>query len=276
MFYNPAGMARLEDFANVSLGRVTFIADINYNYASAAFAPFDGNYGVFGISFENVDYGTFQGTVRADNDQGFVDVGNFTPKAMAIGVGYAKALSEKFAIGGDVRYVYQSLGTSTINVDNNGNFVTESNSTNVLAFDFGMIYKTGFKSLDFGMDVRNFSREVRYKEENFQLPLMFRMGLSMNILDLTDINKDMHSLLLTVDASHPRDYPEQISFGGEYTFMKLISLRVGYVTPTDVQGISAGLGVKHAFSSFNFSLDYAFTAYKEFKNVHRISVNFAL
>ncbi|HED06193.1 MAG TPA: PorV/PorQ family protein [Ignavibacteria bacterium] len=276
MFYNPAGMARLTNLTSVSLGRVSYIADINYSYAAIAFAPFDGDYGVIGVNFVNVNYGSFQGTVRANNFQGFVDVGSFSPKAMAIGIGYSKALSEKFAVGGNIKYVYQSLGISTIGIDGKGNYITQSNSTDVLSFDFGLIYKTGFKSLDFGMDVKNFSREVTYIKDSFQLPLIFKMGLSMNIFDLTNINENMHSLLLTIDASHPRDYPEQLSFGGEYTFMKLISLRVGYVTPTDVEGISAGVGIKHSFSGFNFSLDYAFTSYKEFKNVQRITIGFAL
>ncbi|MCL5028199.1 MAG: PorV/PorQ family protein [Bacteroidetes bacterium] len=277
IFYNPAGIARLDNFASVTLGRVSYIADINYNYAGIALAPFQGDYGVIGISFMNVDYGSLQGTVRANNDQGFVDVGNFSPSAFAFGIGYSKALSEKFAVGGDVRYVHQDLGTSAINTNANGGYITEDNKTNVLAFDFGIIYKTGFKSLDFGMDVRNFSREVRYKTESFQLPLVFKIGLAMNVFDLLDnVDRDMHSLLICVDASHPRDYSEQISFGGEYTFMKLISLRVGYVEPTDVEGINAGIGIKHSFSGYNFSFDYSFTQNKVFSSEHRFTLGFAL
>ena len=276
MFYNPAGMARLDNFTSISLGRVNYIADINYNYASASFAPYNGDYGIIGLSFESVDYGQFQGTIRADNTQGFVDVGTFSPTAMAFGIGYAKALSEKFAVGGIVKYVAQSLGTSVVNVGPTGNYITEENKTNVLAFDFGIIYKTGFKSLAFGMDVKNFSREVRYKTESFQLPLLFKMGISMNVFDLIpNIDQNMHSFLVSVDASHPRDYPEQLSIGGEYTFMKLISLRVGYISPTDVEGISAGLGIKHDFAGYNFAFDYSFTAYKVFSNVHRFTFTFA-
>jgi hypothetical protein len=277
MFYNPSGMARLENFASVVVGRVQYIADINYNYGSAVFAPAGGAYGVFGVTFENVDYGQLQGTVRANNEQGFVDIGLFSPSAYAIGFGYAKALSEKFAIGGDVRYVHQSLGTSVVNVDPNGNFVEEQNKTSVLAFDFGLIYRTGFKSLDFGMDVRNFSREVRYKRDGFQLPLIFKIGLSMNLMDLMPaIDENMHSLLFTVEATHPRDYPEQLSFGGEYTFMKLISLRVGYISPSDVEGVSAGIGIKHSFSGYDFSFDYSYTVYQVFSHVNRFSLSFAL
>ncbi len=51
MFFNPSGMARLNSFANVSLGQVSWIADIYYSYGSAAFSPLKGHYGVFGITF---------------------------------------------------------------------------------------------------------------------------------------------------------------------------------------------------------------------------------
>ena len=197
---------------------------------------------------------------------------------MAFGIGYAKALSEKFSVGGIVKYVSQSLGSSVVNVNSSGNYLWEQSKTNVLAFDFGLIYKTGFKSLDFGMDVKNFAREVRYINESFQLPLVFNIGVSMNVFDLVpEINEDMHSFLISVDASHPRDYPEQISIGGEYTFMKLISLRVGYTSPTDIQGISAGLGIKHSFSGYDFAFDYSYTSSstQDFSNVQRFTFTFA-
>ncbi len=280
MFYNPAGMARITNYASITLGSTNYIADIKYIYGGVAFAPFDGDYGVLGINIESVDYGDLQGTIRYNNDQGFLDVGTFSPNALSVGVGYAKALSDKFSVGGNVKYVRQSLGTAItgdVQVDGNGNPSgrTSNAETNVMAFDFGVIYKTGFKSLDFGMDVRNFSREVKYVKDGFQLPLMFKIGISFNAADLLDVDKDMHSLLLSFDASHPRDYPEQVAIGAEYTFMKLLSLRVGYQTPNDEKGISAGVGLEHSFSGFDFGVDYAYTSFGVFDKVQQLSVRFA-
>jgi len=282
MFYNPAGMARLDNVANITIGSTKFIADFNYYNASIAFAPFDGDYGVIGFSFVSVDYGDFYGTVRADNDQGYLDIGTFSPTAISFGIGYAKTLSEKFAIGGNVKYVRQSLGTSVI-----GNVVTdpvssgyasgttEDNKLDVLAFDFGLIYKTGFKSLDIGMSVRNFAREVKYKQEGFQLPLIFQIGASFNLADLLEVDKQMHSLLLTVDANHPRDFKEQILVGLEYTFMNMISLRGGYSAPNDERSFSAGVGLKKNIEGLNLGVDYSYTPFGIFNSVHRITVNFA-
>jgi hypothetical protein len=229
----------------------------------------------------SVDYGDFMGTIRYNNDQGFLDVGTYSPTAFAFGIGYAKPLSDKFSVGANVKFVRQSLGESVVGdvvTNSDGSFVggkMDNNETDVFAFDFGVIYKTGFKSLDFGMSVRNFSREVKFKSEGFQLPLIFKIGLSINAADLLEIDKSMHSLLLSVDASHPRDYPEQVGIGAEYTFLQLISLRVGYESPNDEKGISAGVGLKHAFAGFDFAVDYAYTDFGVFTKINQISVHFA-
>lgn len=281
MFYNPAAMARLEGIADVTLGSTQFIADIKYYNAAVAFAPFNGDYGIFGLSFISVDYGDFLGTVRANNEQGFVDVGTFSPTAMAFGIGYAKALSEKFSIGANIKYVRQSLGASvtgdlvTDPVQGYVSGTTEENKLDVLAFDFGVLYKTGFKSLNLGMSVRNFAREVKYKKEGFQLPLIFQIGVSFNFADLMDVDKNEHSILFTVDANHPRDYPEQLNIGAEYTFMNILSLRAGYSTPNDERNFSAGVGLKKDIGGLNLGVDYSYTPFGVFNSVHRISLNFA-
>jgi hypothetical protein len=281
MFYNPASMARFEGIADVTLGSTQFIADINYYNAAVAFAPEEGDYGVFGFSFVSVDYGDFMGTVRADNEQGFLDVGSFSPTAMAIGFGYANALSEKFSVGANIKYVRQSLGSSIVGdvvTDPSGAYAggtTEENELDVISFDFGVLYKTGFESLNLGMSVRNFAREVKYKKESFQLPLIFQLGASFNFSDVLDLDKNEHSILLTVDANHPRDYPEQILVGVEYTFMGLVSFRGGYSAPNDERNISAGLGLKKDIGGLTLGVDYAYTPFGVFNDVHRLSLNFA-
>jgi hypothetical protein len=281
MFYNPASMAWLERIGDVTLGSTRFIADINYYNGAAAFAPEGGIYGVFGISFTSVDYGDFLGTVRANNEQGYVDVGTYSPTAMAIGFGYAKSLSEKFSVGANIKYVRQSLGTSVV-----GNLVadpfqgyvsstTEENELGVLAFDFGILYRTGFKSLNIGMSVRNFAREVKYKSEGFQLPLIFQLGASFNFADLMEVDKNEHSLLVSIDANHPRDYPEQIMIGVEYTFMNLISFRGGFSAPNDERNFSTGFGLRKDIGGVDLGVDYSYTPFGVFNDVHRISLNFA-
>jgi hypothetical protein len=232
MLYNPSTMAKMDRSVDYSFGTTKWIADINYIYGSAALNFMDGQYGVFGVSLVAVDYGEFNGTILANNDDGYIDVGTYKPTAMALGIGYAKALSEKFYVGGNVKYVRQSMGDALVGFDPLGDGIIREYKLDVLAFDFGILYHTGFKSLNFGMNIRNFSKELKYVQESFQLPLIFKIGMSMDLIDLVEIDKNMHSFLVSVDASHPRDYPEQLSFGLEYTFLKTISLRAGYTFPT--------------------------------------------
>ena len=278
IFYNPATMASIKEFTSFSLGNVNWIADINYIHSAIAFNPFEGDYGVFGVSFLYVNYGEFMGTVvdpGAPNGAGYRDVGTFSPKAYSIGVGYAKALSDKFSVGGNIKYVKQDLGSGVIDIDANGNYINENNALGAYAFDFGILYRTGFKSLNFGMSVRNFSTEMKYKKETFQLPLVFKIGLAMDAMDLLNVDKNTHSLLVAVDASHPRDFSEQIYVGAEYTFINTFSIRAGFVSPADEHNFSAGFGVKKNISGMNIGIDYAYQPFGIFNNVHRFSFNFS-
>jgi hypothetical protein len=274
MFYNPSAMARQTGFVDVAFSNTQWIADINYMHASISVAPEEALYGVFGFSVASVDYGEFKRTIRDAGEDGYLDLGTYSPTALAVGLGYAKALSDKFAVGGNVKYVYQDLGDGhVINIIEDSVLTKQSFDTDVFAFDFGIQYKTGFKSLVFGMSLRNFSQEIEYIEESFQLPLTFKIGLSMNLVDLLDEANDQHSFLFSVDAAHPRDYKEQLHIGGEYTFMNILSLRAGYVSPTDEQGVNFGAGLKHEFVGFKFGVDYSYLDFGVFDNVNRFSIN---
>ena len=275
MFFNPAGMARLEGLANLSFGKVSWIADIDYTFGSAVFRPFDGRFGIFGLTVVSVEYGQFIGTIRANNVYGYEETGNFSPNAFAVGLGYAKALSDKFSIGGNLKYVKQELGSAATSLQDDGSRNFTNYSAGVAAFDFGILYRTGFKSLDFGMAVRNFSKELKYVEEGFQLPLTFKIGLSMNATDLLLPGNKTHGLLLAVDAVHPRDYPEQLNLGAEYLFLETVSLRGGYSTPNDDHHFSAGAGLQKTLKNYRFTLDYAYTPHEVFDAVNRFSVNFS-
>ncbi len=273
VFYNPASMARIPGQVDVVIGTTLWIADITHGYGSIAIRPGTGDLGVFALSFQTVDYGDLFGT-EVEGSSGFRETGIFSPTAYAIGFGYAVALNEKLSIGGHARYVQQSIGS----------FFRKANepkidfTAEVAAFDLGVLYKTGYKSLNFGMSIRNFSKEIRYLEENFQLPLTFRVGLSMNMLDLFDVERTSQAFMLTVDADHPRDFPEQVRVGGEYTFFDMLSLRAGYVSESSEKGTSFGVGFskKDEGEILNsVGVDYAYTPFSVFSSVHRFSFHVA-
>jgi hypothetical protein len=269
-------MAFGDSKTDISLGVNKWIADINYLYASASFQPFEASYGKFGFTVMSVDYGELQMTVvDGSTEKGYRDVGFFRPTALALGVGYANALSEKFSIGGQIKWVNQSLGVSPMRNDPaTGELVKEDNSLATFAYDFGIFYKTGFKSLAFGMSVRNFSTEIKYKEEGFQLPLNFKIGVSMDLVDLVPSLAKQHSFLLAVDVAHPRDYPEQLYVGAEYNFMKWVYLRGGISFPNDEKEYNLGFGIRPNLEGLRLAIDYAYTPFGIFNSVHNFTVRF--
>jgi hypothetical protein len=272
LFFNPACMANMTPFVDISVSHNKWIADITHNTFSVALNPKAGRYGVVGVSIQSTDYGTVLGTQVAMNEQkGYIETGELSPSAFATGVGYAKALSDRFSVGAQVKWVKQDLDNSVIPVTDSTT-TTKSYELSPFAFDFGTLFKTGFKSLAFGMSIRNFSKEITFEQEGFQLPLVFTMGISMNLLDFFDMAGSDQSLYVTIDATHYRSHPEQILVGLDYKIMSLLSLRGGLATNNDEDNFTFGFGV----SQFGLAVDYAYTPFGVFDQVQRVTARFSL
>lgn len=278
MLYNPSSMAQMQDKFSISASHLEWIADIKYNSAGVAYRPSDGRFGVFGLNLSAVDYGEFQETILARDEESFVDLGTFSPTSVSAGLSYAVPLSSEFMIGGTVKYVSLDFGSAVvdINTGSDNELVRRDFDANTVAYDFGLLYKIGFKSLKFAMSVRNFSTEVTFDSEKTEIPLAFRIGLSMDLVDITELDPEMHSFIFAVDANRPRDYYEQILLGGEYTFMDRFSFRGGYVFPADESNLSFGAGIRQPVGDRYVKVDYSYTAFGIFDNVQRLSIQLGL
>jgi hypothetical protein len=267
LFFNPAGIAEMKGYADVSFSLNEWIADIRNIGVTAAVRPLEGRYGVFGVSLQSVDYGDLQWTmVDLAQDKGYRDVGNFSPCAFSAGIGYAKALTDRFSVGGQVHMIRQKLGENMLPVGGDS-LATAKNEATPASFDFGTLFKTGFKSLAFGMSIRNFSKEIKFSKEGFQLPLTFTMGVSADLLDWIGRGGMDQSLVVSVDAVHYRSRPGQVMAGLNYTLFKMLSLRGGYVTNEDENAFSFGLG----FGTAGIAVDYAYTPFGVFDSVQRFT-----
>ena len=268
LFHNPSSMADIPTMLNANFSINKWIADINHISASLVYSPLEGDYGVFGLSLQSVDYGEIKGTVfTRNNEQSYYDTGLLKPTAMAFGFGYAIMLNDKFSVGGQIKYAIQKLGE---NIYEDG--TKKNNEADALALDFGTIYRTGLESLAFGMSVRNYSNEIKYEYESFQLPLIFIVGISANLFDFVDIGDPSQTLLISVDATHHRSHPEQIKVGLEYSVFDILALRGGYVSANSEDAFSFGLGLSY-LGAF---VDYAYTPFGIFNNVQRFSVRVSL
>ena len=258
LFYNPAGMARIEGM-NLSAGQANWIAGITYNAVSVAYAS---DAGVFGISVMNVDYGEIQGTIRSSNTAGYADTELFTPTANVVGLGYAIAPTDRFSVGGQVKFVNEKLGNAYLDTEGSVEGL-ESLDMDAVAYDFGLMYQMDWRNLMIAMSARNFSESLKYAEEAFELPLTFRMGVAVDVIE---------NLSLSFVNERPRDYFSTTRVGFEYSLMGMLAVRAGYVTPTDEAGINLGVG----FQVAGFNVDVAYTDFGVFDPVTRVGVQFTL
>ena len=267
MFYNSAGISKMRHSFEFLATQTQWIADITYTAFAVAYNA--GTMGQFGVSGIVSDYGKIFGTQIASNDLGFIETGNLSATSYVMGLTYARALTDKFSIGGQVKYVYQQLGES-ITTSN----TPKKNAVGGLAYDFGTIFYPGYKSFRFGMTIRNFSQQFKYEKTAFELPLTFSIGIAMDVLDFFDQAGD-HSLLLAIDALHPRDYTERLHVGFEYAFHKMFFLRGGYKINYDEEGLSAGVGFQKELFGGNIIIDYSYSDGGVFNAVNRFSFGIA-
>ena len=270
LFFNPAGLSRQNQFFDINFSSNEWIAGIKHDAVSFSFSPKNGQYGCLGFSLLNVDYGELQGTMVWDNDQGFINTEKFSPSALAFGIGYGRALSENFSVGTHLKKAYQYLGNNVVPVTDSSN-VVDDNVADAVAFDFGTIYITDWHDFTFGMSVRNFSEEVEYAYDSFQLPLTFRVGGSIEVLSFLPSLSDKQSLKMAVEALHPRSHPERVNLGLEYSFMDMGHLRLGYLFNYDERNLTYGAGIKLG----PLKIDYALTPFGVFDSVSRISIGIA-
>ncbi|MGC9512654.1 MAG: PorV/PorQ family protein [Fidelibacterota bacterium] len=270
LFYNPATMANMLTRIDAMASQNSWIADIKHNTFSLALNPSQNKFGVFGVTAHVVDYGEMQGTMVWSNDKGYVDTYVFNPSAMQVGIGYAKSLSTKFSIGGQLKYTAQQFGKS--NVQMTDSLITKKYKTNAVAMDFGTLFNTGFRDVKFGMTVRNFSNEIKYIDESFQLPLTFSIGLTANLMNFIPADMPNHNVDVYVDWAHPRSYPEYLNLGIEYSFVRKFFLRYGFEQNRDESGSSFGFGL----NAFGVIFDYSYTPMKTFDDIQRFTLRVSL
>lgn len=259
MFYNPAGLAAMDKCNDVYLARTEWAADVALNaLAYSRNTP----YGIFGVSAMAVDYGTVKG-YQMSGSGAVTSQGNLDLSSMAIGVGAARKVTDKFQIGLAARFVSEDLDVSS------------GSKSSVFVFDAGTLYRTGLGSSVLSMSIRNFSRQAKHQSDGFDLPLMFRIGVAMDLFNMESMASDnMTSLVVSADALHPRDRPEELLYGVEFGMMRKIFLRGGFRTGRDYQNFvpvnttsppmktalaSLGAGIRHKIGPTDIGVNYAWT-----------------
>ncbi len=253
VFWNPAGISRLSGNV-VSVNHAVWPTDISLTQAAyvfnVGFMP-----GMFAVQAKSLYLSDMERTTvfHPDGDGTFFDAGD-----SQFGLTYSRSLTDKFSAGISGSFVHSGL---------------DDISDNVLAFDFGTLYDTGFKSLRIGMSIQNIGGEFVYIENNraAKVPTVFRVGASMTMLD-----SGSNSLLMAGEFSHPPDNSERLNLGGEYSFKDFFFARGGYNIGYDTEKLAAGLGVKFPSSlSTETRFDYSYVDMSDLGGAHRFSLDIA-
>ncbi|MBN1348567.1 PorV/PorQ family protein [candidate division KSB1 bacterium] len=283
LWHNPSAIADIERFA-FTFNQITWLVDTKLY--GTAFAYSLGDWGTIGIDLTYMDYGEIIGTrpvPKSVDIREFVITGDIAVEDYAIGLSYARRISDRFAIGFKVKRLHESLGTARFVYRDPGEvrpvpdeFYKEQEwKLNDWGLDLGTVYKIGWKDLTFAMTMQNFSRDMKYWYEEFQTPMCLRMGMAMDVSEFFMPDNENLAANLSIDALHPNDYTERIHLGTELVCMQQFALRGGYKFNHDVETYTLGLGLNFDVAGVSAILDYAFTSAEYFKDIHRFSFQFA-
>jgi len=270
VFWNPAGLANIQD-KQLMLNYNRWPADISIG--GMAFGMNFDRIGVFTLSTVYLATGKMDVTTVYDPEGSSGQTFNITN--YALGLSYSRYMTERLAVGITLKLVsekYWTYGYTTA------------------AIDLGTCYHTGYHGLNIAMSILHFGPEVKFSGryidysdplsanlnktksfETYSLPINFRFGLSMDILE----DSESH-LVGAADMIHPNNNLEQYNLGLEYGYNRLFFLRGGYKFTADEGGLNLGLGFRYVLTEkISLDLDYAYSAMGVLTDIHRLGLGFA-
>lgn len=274
MYWNPAGLTQLSQ-TNLSLTNVDWIMDVQLNHVT--FGKPWGDYAAFGVSLTALNMGEMEVTT-VENPEGTGET--FNASSYSLSLGYARKFTDRFSVGISGKYIWERI--------------SEERASG-FALDFGTLFYTGFRSLRLGMNIANLGPELKvdgpelgayynpqpgnpnYDDvksklavDPYDLPLTFRIGLAYDLIETPE-----SKLTVSLEAKHPNDNLQQVSFGGEYLWKELFSLRGGYKFNYEEEGFTFGSGVKlKAGEKTKLDINYAWADFSRLQSVHRFSLGF--
>ncbi len=274
MYWNPGGTANInsnEAFFNHS----TLYADIGYDYA--ALASHISDFGTLGAFVSVLSMNEMQVRTEAlpEGTGEFFDAG-----AIVIGLNYSRFLTDDFSIGFNVKYINESIWHMT---------------ASGIGVDIGTIYKIHvLNELRIAASISNFGSKMQLSGrdvtkimnsgssggnlvntnlelEKFDLPLLFRFGLSSDI-----VKTENNRITLAVDAVHPNDHTEYLNSGLEYSWNEMVYFRGGYNSlfeKDSEKGLTMGVGLHYRIMDLvKLKVDYAYQDFGRLNNIQYISL----
>lgn len=274
-YYNPAALAELQK-PNAFFNHTTLPGGLRHFFA--AYAHPIGGFGTLAVSFNILTTGDMPVTVAFEGPTGET----FSASESAIGISYAKRLTDRFALGGTVKVIAEDLAGF---------------NERTVAFDIGTLYHTGFRELSLGMSVSNFGPDLNFGTEedgagntifegqSFPLPITFSFGVSVDVM-----NKDNSKLIVAGQMVQPNDNLRYETIGVEYSWNDAVFLRGGFKIDEEnddvvdennnsiddangfAETFSAGAGLKASFQGFMGQFDVSWAKQSNLNDLVRFSI----
>jgi hypothetical protein len=263
-FWNPAGISGIERYS-ASLSYTSWLAGTTYaGVAGGARTP----YGTVALSLAALDYGDIPEAIVGGPGDGRTGE-TFSGGDFMAGLSFAREFTDRLALGVGVKYLHETLW---------------DHGAGAVAFDVGTNYDVGYNGLRLAMAAQNLGGAVHFladtltdRTEGYDLPLVFRVGVSGNLVG-ADAFVGMdgpHRLVAAVEAINTNDYSERLHLGAEYTFNDLFAVRGGYRLNYAEGNWSVGAGLSPTISGVRMRFDYAYVGYEFLDAPHRFTVSFA-
>ena len=282
LYWNVSGAADLNQNELIAI-HTNWIADINFDYA-ALVLPL-GNVGNIGFSFTSLSMpNDIVRTVQQPEGTGQY----FSAGDIALGVSYARKLTDRFSVGFTAKYIQESIWDEL---------------SSAFAIDIGTIFRTDlFGGMVIGASISNFGTSMKlsgidtraYESvapaqlgttnqvpyvidlDSWNLPLLFRIGVSTDA-----VKNNTYRWTIAVDALHPNDDYESLNLGTELAFKESFFIRAGYqslylVDNAEAEGgltFGIGLSSKVLFSTDLVTFDYAYRDFGRLNGANFFSVD---
>lgn len=262
MYWNPAGMAYLDEGSEAMFTHIPWIADIDVNYFG--FAKNVEDFGVIGFSFKSVNIGNMEETTEAFPDgTGRI----FSPKLTVLGLSFAKAMTTNINFG---------LTAKFINED-----IFEVSATG-FAFDFGFTYEPRWNNVTIGLVLKNYGPDLVFSGKGFdradadnnrpvtsenassELPTSVNMAVAWQF-----VSNGMNAFTATGNFRGNNQTDDFWQGGLEYSYDEWLYARLGYNYAKQdgwIYGSSVGFGLSRPIGDMNVSLEYTWTETEVFEN----------
>jgi hypothetical protein len=275
VYYNPAAIGAL-DHPSLSFMHSAWLAGISFDYG-AGVLPLGGWGSVFAsvtaLHSGDMDVRTVDQPLGTGEKFGVEDV--------ALGLGYGRQITARFAVGVQLNYAQETIWHSSLGA---------------FTFNVGTLYRISKNGLHLGSSISNWGTQSDYSGRDlrvtydpspgvngdnsslpgsafagdFPLPVLVRVGVGMPL----QLNHQTR-LEWEVDAFHPSDNTESVSAGTELTLRNALSVRAGYQNAFERDselGGTLGAGFKGRMEAWDYRLDYAWADHGRLGGTHRVSL----